>query len=148
MCQTLLSVLGAVSHCLCFPLFSIDYINSHFSACLLCAYIFTSFISFHLHSIPENQLIEEEIEAQVKAIQKSLISSLYPLGKYAQSACCVPGTVLGVADKNPDLFPGAFSLWTSPYNGVIRPLHREQDLGGGTANLGAPLPGPESQAGN
>lgn len=110
MCQTLLNVLGAVSHCLCFPLLSIDYINSHFSACLLCAYIFTSFISCHLHSIPENQLIEEEIEAQVKAIQKSLISSLYPLGKYAQSACCVPGTVLGVGDKDPDLVPGAFSL--------------------------------------
>ena len=60
----------------------------------------------------------------------------------------MPGSVLGVGDKDPDLVPGSFSLWTSPYNGMIRSLHREQDLGGGTANLGAPLPGPESQAGN
>ena len=76
------AVLGAVSHFLYFPPLSIDYINSHFSACLLCTYIFTSFISCHLLGIPE-KFIEEEIEAQVKAIQKSLISFLYPPGKYA-----------------------------------------------------------------
>ena len=47
-----------------FPL-SIDYTNSHFSDCLLCAHIVTPFISCHLHCIPESQLREKETEAQV-----------------------------------------------------------------------------------